>query len=99
MSESLDLQLKSIAASFSSQFKQEFGVVTSSNELQTFMSLYDMVIAQRVSEVTQQLLLIATSEGIDNMSLLIQEVRSAKARTISYLWRLIAGLRLQQTEA
>lgn len=95
MVDSLDIQLKEIASSYSKQFQQEFGVVTSSNELQTFMSMYDLVIARKVSEITQHLLLVATSEGIDNMSLLIEEVRTAKARTVSYLWRLIAGLRQQ----
>lgn len=91
--EILDEQLKSIANSFAILFQQEYGAVTAADELQAFMSTYDNVIAKQITEATQQSLLIATSEGIDNMNLLIEEIRNAKARTISYLWRQIASMR------
>lgn len=91
--EILDEQLKSIASSFAGLFQKEYGAVTAADELQTFMSTYDAVIGRQIAEVTQQSLLIATSEGIDNINLLIDEIRNAKAKTISHLWRQIATMR------
>lgn len=91
--DTLDDQLKSIANSFAGLFQREYGAVTAADELQTFMETYDAIIGRQIADATQQSLLIATSEGIDNINLLIEEIRNAKAKTISYLWRQIAGMR------